>query len=82
MKAYVVSDCEWWAANSEAEARASYKQETGEDVDDDVFTELSDVELDREFLDTDENERPTGDMTTFRRLLDTMTEPGFLAACE
>lgn len=82
MKVYVVSDYEWWAANSEAEARASYKHATGEDVNDDVFRELSDAELDREFPDTDENEQPTGAMTTFRRLLSARTAPGFLAACE
>jgi hypothetical protein len=82
MRAFQVSDCEWWAAVDESACRADYKDTTGEDVDDDAFRELTDAELDKEIPETDEDERPTGNMTTMRAFLDEMTGPGFLAGTD
>jgi hypothetical protein len=51
----------------------------GEKVDEAVFRELSDDELDKPFAETDEDEEPTGNMTTLRSELAAMTSAGFLA---
>ncbi|MEY5061067.1 MAG: hypothetical protein RIS45_988 [Planctomycetota bacterium] len=84
MKAYAVSDYEIWAANSAEEAMASALEEWGGSPDDEQFQyevrELSDVELDSPFDETDEDEKPTGEKTTLRAELARYTEPGFLAA--
>lgn len=40
--------------------------------------ELTAEELDREIPDYDENERPTGQTTTIRHMLEAATEPGYL----
>jgi hypothetical protein len=82
LKAYRISECEWWAAQSVDAAIASYLDVTGEEPNREEIEMLDDPELDREFPEHDENENPTGKMTTFRKLLTEMHGPGFLAATE
>lgn len=79
LRAFVVSDREWFAARSAEEARAVYLAQTGCAVDEDVFRELTDAELDETFPVMDEDECPTGETGTMRQWLAAMSGPGFLA---
>lgn len=65
-----MDDCTWWVGAGPAEALASaYRYEYGEDATCEPVA-LSDEELDRlKFTDTDEDERPTGEIRTFREQL-------------
>lgn len=82
MKAFWVSDCEVWAANDAEEAKADYLATTGVQADPEYFGELSDDALDQPFPDTDEDERPTGEMTSIREQLRGCTGPGFVAGTD
>lgn len=79
MKAFWMDEETVWAADTLDDAKIDYATETGEVADEDFVRELSDEELDRLIPETDEDERPTGAMTTLRRYLDEMKVPGFLA---
>ena len=80
MKAYWMDEeNQIYAANSEEEAIAIYTADSGEAPDKDFVRELTDEELDRERPDYDEDERPTGKMTTIRHWLEEATEPGYIA---
>lgn len=82
LKAFQVDDYTWWAAATADEAIQSYFEETGEVVEDGYPTEVTDAMLDAEIPEFDENEAPTGNMTTMRAFLNEATGPGFLATSE
>lgn len=69
-----------WAGITAADAAMTAFTETGETYDADACRELTDAELDRDFPETDEKEKPTGNRTTLRAILAGMTEPGIV--CE
>ena len=79
MKAFWMDEETVWAAETLDDAKIDYATETGEVADDDFVREVTDEELDRPMPETDEDEMPTGVMTTLRRYLDEMKEAGFLA---
>lgn len=79
LKAFQMSDEEIYAAASSGLAVAAYVEDTGVLPEMHDVRELTDHELDREIPEYDENEAPTGQMTTLRRYLNEMTGPGFLA---
>lgn len=81
LKAYMVGDDDVYAAHSAEEAVRLFRLDVdwGDgDIDIDV-SELTDAELDREYPEFDENERPTGNTITMRKYLAEMTAPGWLA---
>jgi hypothetical protein len=78
MKAFHVREYEIWAAESPEEVKEAYFKEHGEPVHDDDFCELTDEELDRPFPEMNEDEVPTGRMTTLRRYLNEQDKPGVL----
>ena len=82
MKAFQLTDEEIWAANSLEEAITDYEKTTGVNIDPDDVNELSDTLLDKPVPEYDDDENPTGQMTTLRAWLNDMTEPGFLAGYE
>lgn len=80
MKAFWMDDeNEIYAADTPEEATAFYAADCGEPPDDGYPRELTDAELDADRADYDEDEKPTGKMTTVRRWLEEATEPGYLA---
>lgn len=80
MNAYQMDDYDVWAANSIEEAVSDYERETGGKVDPEEVRQLTDAELDADIPEFDENEQPTGKMTTIRSWLADMTKPGFLGS--
>lgn len=66
-RVFQMSECDWWVARSAAEAQADYQQQTGVEADELYgFHELSDAEMERlQFIDSDEDERPTGGKRSF-----------------
>jgi hypothetical protein len=66
-----------YAATSAVHAANLYAEETGELPDDGYPRELSAAELDAPQAETDEDERPTGEMTSIRAWLAAAGE-GFL----
>lgn len=82
LKAFHMSDNEIYAAETIEDAVKQYHHDTGVMPEMDDVYELSDAELDDEFPETDEDERPTGRMTTIRTFLDQMTEPGWLCGSD
>lgn len=79
LKAFHVDDMTIWAAENAEQASASYREWTGEGCIDDYPQELTDAELDAPQQERDENEAPTGEMTSIRAWLAELSEPGFLA---
>ena len=82
MKAYRMTECEVWAANSIEEAIADYRREILDDLDADDVRELTDAELDDPLDEFDEDGEPTGETTTLRARLAQMTSCGLLAGYE
>lgn len=82
MQAYEMDDCSIYAAESEAEAIRIYTEDCGEQLDPGYPRELTDEELDKPQPETDEDERPTGRMTSIRKWLQEQTWPGFLCGSE
>jgi len=79
LKAFQVDDYTIYAGETAEAAADAFAEDTGEMVNMADVRELSDAELDDEFPECDENEAPTGQMTTMRAYLDEATEAGFLA---
>jgi hypothetical protein len=67
-----------YAAHDADAAAMLYILDGGEKPQEDCPRELTADELDREIPDYDENERPTEETTTIRRMLEAATEPGYL----
>lgn len=83
LKAFHVSDSEIFVADSLDEAARLHFENCGEPCEDDYPDELSDAELDREYPEYDEDERPTGNKTTIRKMLvEHGDEPGLLCCIE
>jgi hypothetical protein len=80
MKIYAMDDETWYSAESIQEATRLYMDSMGDghEFDDGYPRELTDAEYDKEIPDFDEDERPTGQMTTPRAWL-ADAQPGFLA---
>jgi len=83
LKAFYVSECELWAAETAEQAKQDYERETGELCVDGYPQELTEAELDKEYPEFDEDEAPTDNMTSVRQMLrehgDTV---GFLAGTD
>ena len=82
LKAYRMTECEVWAANSIEEAVADYRREILDDLDADDVRELTDAELDDPLDEFGEDGEPTGETTTLRARLAQMTSCGLLAGYE
>lgn len=85
LKAYAVDDSDLYAASSPEEAIRVYREHCGEDIEVTAGypIELSDEDLDKPIPAFDEDERPTGEMTSVRQfLIEHGDEPGFLATSE
>lgn len=68
-RVFRVSDCEWWLARSLDEARAHYREFTGEDIDEDA-RELTDAELCRlQFIDDPDRPLAKGRKRSFAKEL-------------
>ena len=80
LKAFEVSDCELWAAETADQAAADYERETGEKCEDGYPRELTVPELNTEQPEFDEDENETGGTTSVQQMLLEMAGPGFLAA--
>lgn len=79
MQAFWVSDeNEVYAANSIEEAVAIFSETVGEPPEDGFPRLLTDLELDHEYQDIDEDEKPTGQTITIRQLLSQATTCGYL----
>lgn len=79
MQAYELDDEPTiYAANSAEEAATLYLLEGEGELGCGYPRELTNDELDEPILDYDENERPTGEITTIRCWLDAATEPGYI----
>ncbi len=79
MKAYEMDDEPTiYAAHDDVAAAMIYILDGGEEPQEGYPRELTAEELDKEIPDYDEDERPTGETTTIRRMLELATEPGFL----
>jgi hypothetical protein len=82
LKAFQVDYCTWYAAETAEQAAEVYSADTGEACVDGYPTEVTDEMMDHPTPDFDENEMPTGKMTTMRAYLAEATAPGFLATSE
>ncbi|MGN6312833.1 MAG: hypothetical protein ACTHMO_03625 [Rhodanobacteraceae bacterium] len=72
-------DEDLYAAETEEQARACWKEDTGEEYAEEV-QELDDAELDAPQPEFDENENQTGGTTSVRQMLaEHGDEPGWLA---
>jgi hypothetical protein len=79
LKVFHVDDTTLFAARDTEHAVELYTEWCGEPPDMNYVREASDEYVDREIPEFDENEAPTGRMTTIRSWL-VGAEPGFLAA--
>lgn len=82
MKAFHIDDETIYAGATADEAVAAYLADVGEDaefIEDGYPREVTDAELDAPTPEIDEDERPTGAMTSMRAYLNEMTEAGYLA---
>jgi hypothetical protein len=83
LKAFAVGDSDIYAAETAEQALALANDLAGDDAFElDEVTELVDADLDKEYPEFDEDERPTGGTTTIRFWLSEATEPGWLAVSE
>lgn len=85
LKAYAVGDMDIYAATSADEALNLANEDHGGefptfDVEDVI--ELSDSDLDKEYPEIDEDEVPTGGVTTIRLWLEEKLSPGWLAGSD
>lgn len=78
LHAFQMDDETVYAGATADEAIQAYHDDTGELPEDGYPTQMSDAWLDESVPEYDENEAPTGNMTTMRAYLDEMTEAGFL----
>lgn len=82
LKAFACNDSDIYAAESIEQAIQVYRDQVGEDepMEDGYPIELVDEDLDKEYQDFDEDERPIeGQTITIRRMLaEHGTEPGYL----
>ena len=67
-----------YAADSAWDAARGYVADSGERLEAGYPRLLTPAELDREMPDFDEDERPTGETTTIRRMLEDAKGPGYL----
>lgn len=82
LKAFYVDDMPTiYAAESIEDAARLYEHDLGEPCEDGYPREASEAELDQQIPETDENEQPTGVMTSMRVWLEGAT-PGFLCGAE
>jgi hypothetical protein len=80
LRAFHVSDEEFWAGYDAASVARLYEETTGDPCLDDYPIELTEAELDHRYPAFDEDERPIeGETVSPREWLAEMTEPGFLA---
>lgn len=83
LKAFACDEYELYAAESAEEAAAFHRILTGESPEDGYPRELTDAELDAPQPELDEDENPTGNMTSVRQMLvEHGSEPGWLAGGE
>ena len=83
VKAFYVSECELWAAETAEQAKQDYERETGEECIDGYPQELTDAELDAELPEFDEDEAQTGGKTSVRQMLSEFAYGvGFLACSD
>lgn len=82
LKAFYVDDMPTiYAAATIEDAARLYLHDMGEPCLDGYPREATDAQLDQQVPETDENERPTGVMTSMRVWLESAT-PGFLCGAE
>lgn len=80
LKAFMMDDYgTLYAAENAEQAARLYVEDAGEAIELEEVRELTDAELDAEQPETDENEQPTGGLTSVRQWLKEMSEAGFLA---
>ncbi|HFF6004428.1 hypothetical protein [Stenotrophomonas maltophilia] len=85
LKAYAVNDSDLYAAATADEAVKAYLEHCGEDVEVEAGypIELSDADIDKPIPAFDEDEQPTGEMTSIRQFLaEHGDQPGFLASSD
>ena len=84
LKVYQCSDYDWFAALNAEQAADLYLAWTGDDEPGEEYPrELTDAELDVEYPEFDENEQPTGGITSIRKMLAKHgNEPGWLCGSE
>lgn len=79
MNAYEMDDHPvYYAAHTAEEARKLYQNDTGETLEDKYPRQVTDAELDAETLVIYEDEEPTGEVTSMRKMLADQKAPGFL----
>ena len=81
LKIFATDDTTWYAAEDAEHAATLYLQDTGDPCEDGYPRELTDDELDAKVPEVDEDELPTGEMTTPREWLKSAS-PGFIASSE
>lgn len=82
LKVFRCGEYDWYAAENAEQAARLYLEQIGDELEE-LPDELTDEELDKEFPEFDEDESPTGGMTTFRKMLaEHGTEPGWLCGTE
>ena len=69
LKAYQCDDSDVYAAENINQAAALYEEMAGEPPEDGYPQELSERALDVQYPEFDENETPTGAMTSIRQML-------------
>ncbi|NID15430.1 hypothetical protein [Luteibacter yeojuensis] len=80
LKAFQCDETELFAAVSAEQAAELYEDWTGEAPEAPYPAELTDAQLDEPIPDFDEDENPTGEMTSVRQFLaEHGDEPGWLA---
>lgn len=83
LKAYQCTDSDIYAAINAAQAAELLADMTDEQPEDGYPVELTDAQLDVQYPAFDENEQPTGEMTSIRQMLaEHGEEPGWLCGSE
>lgn len=83
LKVFQCSDSEWYAATSAEQAADLFEEMTDEKPDEGYPVELTDADLDEPLPAFDEDECPTGEMTSIRQMLaEHGDEPGRLCGSD